>query len=63
MKENKWVMSVQEASEKLGIDAKTIREGIDNGTFPFGMVFKTRSGTKVYKISRKKMNEFIGEEK
>ena len=63
MKENRWVMSVQEASEKLGIDAKTIREGIDNGTFPFGMVFKTRSGTKVYKISRLKMNEFIGEEK
>ena len=60
MKENRWIMTVPEASEVLCIDAQTIREGIDNGSFPFGMVFKSRSGKKVYKISRQRVNEFLG---
>ena len=55
-----YVMSVDEAAELLHMDPHKIREGIDNKSFEFGTKSLTRSGTPIYKISRRRLLDFLG---
>ncbi len=57
---SRLVMPVAEAAALLGTNPQKLRESIDNGSFPFGVVYKARSGKRIYKISRTKVNEFLG---
>ena len=56
---DKAVMSVKECAQILGSNERHIREGIDNKTFPFGICWKSRSGQRIYKISRSALMRFI----
>lgn len=57
------MMTVEECSQRLDMNPRTLREAIDNNTFPFGIVMKSRSGQKIYKISRRAFEKwFNGEE-
>lgn len=49
---NSNMMTVQDCAEILGMNPKTIREAIENKTFPFGIMVKSGGGQKIYKISR-----------
>lgn len=53
------VMTVKECAQILGSNERAIREGIDNKTFPFGICWKSRSGQRIYKISRTSLMNFI----
>lgn len=53
------VMTVKECAQILGSNERAIREGIDNKTFPFGICWKSRSGQRIYKISRSGLMQFI----
>lgn len=55
----KAIMSVKECAQILGSNERHIREGIDNKTFPFGICWKSRSGQRIYKISRSALMRFI----
>ena len=62
MEENKLTMTPAEAERVLrdigiAIEAATIREGIEQGVFPFGItIVRTK---RVFLISRKKFYEWI----
>ena len=56
------IMTVEECAEMLNCNPRTVRESIDNKTFPFGVCFKSKSGTKIYKISRRAINKWINGE-
>ena len=47
------VMTVEECAEKLEMNPKTLRESIENKTFPFGIMLKSKGGQKIFKISRR----------
>ena len=54
------IISVQETAQLLGMNPKQVREGIDNGSFPFGICVISASGKKIYKISKNRVYEFVG---
>lgn len=56
------IMTVKECAQLLGCNERAIREGIDNKTFPFGVVWKSRSGQKIYKISKTGVERFLNGE-
>ena len=41
-------ISVTEAAERLGVSAQTIRVGLQQGVFPFGVAFKTSENSQKY---------------
>lgn len=53
------MISVKDVAETLGCNERTIRESIENKTFPFGICFKSRSGQKIYKISATAFNNWL----
>lgn len=57
------MMTVEECAQRLEMNPRTVREAIDNKTFPFGIMMKSRGGQKIYKISRRAFEKwFNGEE-
>ncbi len=57
------VITVEECAQKLNMNPRTLRESIDNKTFPFGIMMKSEGGQKIYKISRRAFEKwFNGEE-
>ena len=55
-------MTVNEVAKLLGKSPLTIRVGLQQGIFPFGVAMKTREDRKnyTYIIYPKKVKEFIG---
>lgn len=55
-------MTVKEVAELLGTTEQTIRVGLQQGVFPFGVAFKrSKSGKNyTYVIYPKKVKEYIG---
>lgn len=51
-------MTVQECADLLNCNTQAIREGIENKTFPFGIMFKSATGKRIYKISRIAFNRW-----
>lgn len=58
MKNDEMIMTVEECASVLGSNPRHIREAIENGTFPFGICFKTNK-SRVYKISRTAFNRWL----
>ena len=58
-------MKVKEAAEMLGTTEATIRVGLQQNVFPFGVAFKTHPDRKQYKyiIYPEKLREYAGEKK
>ena len=56
--DKKATMTVQEASEVLGIDPKTLRFGLQSGVFTFGTVVQMKR--KVYIIWRSEVERLTG---
>lgn len=57
------MMTVEECAQRLEMNPRTVREAIDNKTFPFGIMLKSKGGQKIYKISRRAFEKwFNGEE-
>lgn len=54
----KGTISVPKAAKLIGCHAQTIRDGIDNGTFPFGFKFKGKEEW-IYKVSEKPLMEML----
>ena len=54
-------MTVNEVAKLLGKSPLTIRVGLQQGVFPFGVALKTREGRKnyTYVIYPEKVKEFI----
>ena len=53
------LISPDEIAKLLGLgNGETIREGIRNGTFPFGMAFRSNAGRWTYYVPRKPIEEF-----
>lgn len=60
--DNRSTLTPQEAAQALNtagmsITAKTLRDGIEQGAFPFGIFVAGES--RIFYISRKKLAEFI----
>ena len=58
-------MKVDEVAKLLGTTAATIRVGLQQGVFPFGVAFKTAESNKnyTYIIYPEKLREYAGERK
>lgn len=58
-------MKVKEVAEMLGTTECTIRIGLQQGIFPFGVAFKTDPNKKhyTYIIYPEKLKEYAGERK
>lgn len=58
-------MKVDEAARLLGTTATTVRIGLQQGVFPFGVAFKTAENRKhyTYIIYPEKLKEYAGERK
>lgn len=54
-------MKVREVAEMLGTTESTIRIGLQQGVFPFGVAYKTKPENKnyVYIIFPEKVKEFV----
>ena len=54
-------MKVREVAEMLGTTESTIRVGLQQGVFPFGVAYKTKPENKnyVYIIFPEKVKEFV----
>ena len=54
-------MKVREVAEMLGTTESTIRIGLQQGVFPFGVAYKTKPENKnyVYIIYPEKVKEFV----
>ena len=57
-------MTVNDVAKLLGKSPLTIRVGLQQGIFPFGVALKTREDRKnyTYVIYPEKVREFIGEQ-
>lgn len=57
-------MKVKEVAEMLGTTEATIRIGLQQGVFPFGVAYKTKPTNKnyVYVIFPEKVKEYIAAE-
>ena len=58
-------MTVNEVAEKLGTSPLTVRVGLQQGLFPFGVALKTNENRKnyTYVFFPEKVREYIGEMK
>lgn len=54
----KGTISVPKAAKLIGCHAQTIREGIDNGTFVFGIKFKGKEEW-IYKVAEKPLKDWL----
>lgn len=56
-------MKVNEVAKMLGVDPLTVRIGLQQGIFPFGVAFKRDPNNKNYKyiIFDEKVREYLGE--
>ena len=54
-------MDIKEVAKLLGTSALTIRVGLQQGVFPFGVAFKTKPENKVYNyvIYPEKLKEYV----
>lgn len=55
-------MKVKEVAALLGTTEQTIRVGLQQGVFPFGVAFKRKQSNKNYKyvIYPQKLKEYVG---
>lgn len=58
-------MKVSEVAELLGVTQMTVRVGLQQGIFPFGVAFKTHPDRKQYTyiIYPEVVKQYIGEKK
>ena len=58
-------MTVKEVAEMLGTTECTVRIGLQQGVFPFGVAFKTKPENKQYKyvIYPELVRQYAGEKK
>lgn len=58
-------MKVEEVAKMLGVTPLTVRIGLQQGVFDFGVAFKTREDSKhyTYVIYPEKVKEICGEKK
>lgn len=52
-------ISIKTASERLGIDAETLRQGLRNGTFPIGCAIQSATGRYTYIIPAVAFERFM----
>lgn len=69
-KVKKWekegeIMKVEEVAKLLNTTPATIRVGLQQGVFPFGVAFKTKKANKnyTYVIYPEKVRQYAGEQK
>lgn len=48
-------------AEGIKISPELLRDGIEQGAYPFGTYIKSRHGGKVYQIYKKQFDEWIDE--
>ena len=58
-------MRIREVAKLLGTTEATVRIGLQQGVFPFGVAFKTSENNKhyIYIIYPEKLREYVGERK
>lgn len=58
-------MKVKDVAELLGTTEQTVRVGLQQGVFPFGVAFKTKKANKnyTYVIYPEKVKQYAGEQK
>lgn len=58
-------MRIKEVAELLGVTEQTVRVGLQQGVFPFGVAFKRDERRKnyTYVIYPQKLKEYAGESK
>ena len=55
-------MLVSEAAKKLGMNVQTLRLGLQQGLFPFGVAIKTSENRYTYKIFTERLEKYLGGE-
>ena len=58
--EKEVTMTVSECADILNIGDQTLREGLKQNKFPFGVAIKTTENRWTFWISKKKFEEYIG---
>lgn len=58
-------MKVKDVAELLGTTEQTVRVGLQQGVFPFGVAFKTKENNRHYKyvLYPEKVKEYAGEKR
>lgn len=58
-------MKVKDVAKLLGTTEQTVRVGLQQGVFPFGVAFKTKKANKnyTYVIYPEKVKQYAGEQK